>query len=139
MANKWLQHVKEVKAKNPGLKFKEVLKLAAKGYKKQAGGNAPVQPEEPVPQQGGTPQSTQGQGAAQSTTQSQGSTTPAQGSTTQAGGKKSRRNRRNKNGGNKSRKNRNQRKSRRNKKGGNKSRKNRNQKKSRRNRNQRKH
>jgi hypothetical protein len=34
MANPWLAHVKQVKAKNSGLSFKQVLKLAAKSYKK---------------------------------------------------------------------------------------------------------
>ncbi len=32
--NKWLIHVKEVKAENPNLKFKEVLIKAKKSYKK---------------------------------------------------------------------------------------------------------
>ena len=32
--NAWLIHVKKVKAENPSLSFKDVLKLAAKSYKK---------------------------------------------------------------------------------------------------------
>jgi len=32
--NPWLIHIKKVKAKNPKLAFKDVLKLAAKDYKK---------------------------------------------------------------------------------------------------------
>ena len=149
MANKWLQHVKQVKAQNQGMKFKDVLKLAAKNYKKQAGGNdtgVPAQPQgssDPAVkhQQGGVAdvQSTEAvqkqQGGAQDGQAHAGQDNPHP----QSGGKKSRKNRRNKKGGNKSRKNRNNKKSRRNKKGGNKSRKNRNNKKSRKNRKQRKH
>ena len=33
-SNPWMTHVKKVKAENPKLKFSEVLKLAAKSYKK---------------------------------------------------------------------------------------------------------
>ena len=35
MANKWLQHVKQVKAQNKHLPLKQVLKIAAQSYKKQ--------------------------------------------------------------------------------------------------------
>ena len=35
MPNKWLQHVKQVKAANQGMQLKQVLKLAAQSYKKQ--------------------------------------------------------------------------------------------------------
>ena len=35
MANKWLQHVKQVKAQNKNLQLKEVLQLAKQSYKKQ--------------------------------------------------------------------------------------------------------
>ena len=140
MANKWLQHVKEVKAKNPGMKFKDVLKLAAKGYKKQAGGSQGQQQGSTDPE----PQNQQQHGGEVDNKDvlSQGGQNDqgvSQSTPSMSGGKKSRKNRRNKKGGNKSRKNRNNKKSRRNKKGGNKSRKNRNNKKSRKNRKQRKH
>jgi hypothetical protein len=36
MANKWLAHVKETSKRNPGLAFKDVLKMAKKTYKKSA-------------------------------------------------------------------------------------------------------
>jgi len=32
--NPWIQHVKDVKKKNPALSLKDVLKLASKSYKK---------------------------------------------------------------------------------------------------------
>ena len=32
--NKWMSHVAKVRKANPGKKFSEVLKLAAKSYKK---------------------------------------------------------------------------------------------------------
>ena len=32
--NPWLEHVKKVRAANKGIAFKEVLKIAAKNYKK---------------------------------------------------------------------------------------------------------
>lgn len=34
MGNKWLEHVKKVKSKNPKLAFKDVLKKAKESYKK---------------------------------------------------------------------------------------------------------
>lgn len=33
MANKWIEHVKDFKKKNPDMKFKDVLKEAKKSYK----------------------------------------------------------------------------------------------------------
>lgn len=36
MANKWLAHVKETSKRNPGVAFKDVLKMAKKTYKKSA-------------------------------------------------------------------------------------------------------
>ena len=36
MANAWQMHVKKVSKENPGLMLKDVLKLAAKSYKKSA-------------------------------------------------------------------------------------------------------
>lgn len=36
MANAWLVHVKATMKKNPGLKFKEVLKKAKQTYKKSS-------------------------------------------------------------------------------------------------------
>ena len=38
MANAWQAHIKEVAKKNPGMKFKDVLKAAAKTYKKTSTG-----------------------------------------------------------------------------------------------------
>ena len=35
MANRWLEHVKEFRKKNPNLSYKEVLKRAKKDYKKE--------------------------------------------------------------------------------------------------------
>ena len=35
MANPWQIHVKDTMKKNPGMKLKNVLKLAAKSYKKK--------------------------------------------------------------------------------------------------------
>jgi len=32
--NKWIEHVKDVKKKHPGMKLKDVLKLASKTWKK---------------------------------------------------------------------------------------------------------
>lgn len=36
MANAWQLHVKKVSKENPGLMLKDILKLAAKSYKKSA-------------------------------------------------------------------------------------------------------
>ena len=36
--SKWLQHVKKTMQKNRGMKFKNVLKLASRSWKKQRGG-----------------------------------------------------------------------------------------------------
>ena len=124
MANKWLTHVKQVKANNPGMKFKDVLKLAAKGYKKQAGGdpNAPTQEQGAAGQQGGVAevQSVQGLAGDKQHQNGGGNQTDDHhqddAADAQSGGKKSRKNRRNKKGGNKSRKNRNNKKSRKNRK-----------------------
>ena len=96
MANKWLQHVKQVKAQNQGMKFKDVLKLAAKNYKKQAGGsdtNAPTQPQgssAPVMQQQGGVADVQSTEAVQ---KQQGGFVPEGDQAPQSGGKKSRKNR----------------------------------------------
>ena len=38
MVNAWQAHIKEVAKKNPGMKFKDVLKAAAKTYKKSSSG-----------------------------------------------------------------------------------------------------
>jgi len=35
MANKWLEHVKEVKKDNPKLMLKDILKKASESYKKK--------------------------------------------------------------------------------------------------------
>lgn len=48
MANKWLQHVKQVKAQNKDKSLKEVLKLAAQSYKKQKGGGSCADSAAPV-------------------------------------------------------------------------------------------
>jgi len=37
--NGWMDHVMKTKNQNPGLAFKEVLKLASKSYRKQSGGS----------------------------------------------------------------------------------------------------
>jgi len=37
MKNGWIDHVMIVKQNNPGLQFKDVLKLASKSYNKQSG------------------------------------------------------------------------------------------------------
>lgn len=34
MANKWIEHIKKVKAKNKGKSLKEIILLAKKTYKK---------------------------------------------------------------------------------------------------------
>ena len=38
MVNAWQAHIKDVAKKNPGMKFKDVLKAAAKTYKKSSSG-----------------------------------------------------------------------------------------------------
>ena len=38
MVNAWQAHIKDVAKKNPGMKFKDVLKAAAKTYKKTSSG-----------------------------------------------------------------------------------------------------
>jgi len=38
MGNMWMEHVMRTKNQNPGLAFKDVLKLASKSYKKRGGG-----------------------------------------------------------------------------------------------------
>ena len=42
----WLRHVMAVRAKNKGMAFKNVLKMAKKSYKRVGGGQPPLSPAE---------------------------------------------------------------------------------------------
>ena len=93
MANKWLQHVKQVKAQNKNLQLKEVLQLAKKSYKKQKqqGGGSLADNASPV--DAAPVKEDFGHAGGDEKEEKADDAAPA----AQAGGKKSRKNRKNRN------------------------------------------